>query len=146
MSPPDRGYLLDTDTLSLYLRPAGDSSDLQERVAATPQDHLWISIVTVEEIVRGALNLIQRDRNSARITARYSFFEGLLHDLRAFRTLPYDEGAEQLFRNLPASVKRVGTQDCRIACSALAHGLVLVTRNLQHFTQVPGLAVQDWGA
>jgi hypothetical protein len=46
-------------------------------------------------------------------------------------------------KNDPASVKRIGPQDCRIAAQALAHGLIVITRNLRDFNAI-GAPCEDW--
>jgi predicted nucleic acid-binding protein len=38
----------------------------------------------------------------------------------------------------------VGVPDCMIGATALVHDLTLVTRNLKHFSNIPGLRLQDW--
>ena len=40
--------------------------------------------------------------------------------------------------------KKIGRADLLIACIALAHGETLVTRNVRHFKQVPGLTIENW--
>jgi predicted nucleic acid-binding protein len=37
-----------------------------------------------------------------------------------------------------------GTNDCLIAATALVNDWVLVTRNTEHFKQVPGLQLENW--
>jgi predicted nucleic acid-binding protein len=34
--------------------------------------------------------------------------------------------------------------DALLAATATVHGLVLVTRNIRHFQNVPGLSVENW--
>jgi predicted nucleic acid-binding protein len=53
-------YLLDTDSLSNLLDRRRHHPRLQARFLATPADQLWISIVSVEEILRGALDGIRQ--------------------------------------------------------------------------------------
>ncbi len=58
--------------------------------------------------------------------------------------LPFDASAGTVFDQLKASKVRIGTMDLRIAATALAHNLVVVTRNARDFAQVPGLVIEDW--
>ncbi|MEO5802504.1 MAG: type II toxin-antitoxin system VapC family toxin, partial [Verrucomicrobiota bacterium] len=39
---------------------------------------------------------------------------------------------------------RIGSMDLKIACIALAHDATLLTRNVNDFSQVPGLRVENW--
>ena len=39
---------------------------------------------------------------------------------------------------------KIGRSDLLIASIALAHQATLVTRNVRHFRQVPGLNVENW--
>ena len=40
--------------------------------------------------------------------------------------------------------RRTPEIDLLIAVTALAHGLTLVTHNVRHFAEIPGLSVIDW--
>ncbi len=64
--------------------------------------------------------------------------------LRQFQTLPYTEADEDLYQSWSAAVKRVGTRDCRVAASAINRRLTVVTANLRHFQQIPGVQAVDW--
>ena len=48
------------------------------------------------------------------------------------------------FRRLRKAGLRIGTMDLRIAAIAMAHGALLISRNLVDFQKVPGLRVEDW--
>ncbi len=41
-------------------------------------------------------------------------------------------------------LRAIGRADLLIAAVALAHRSTMVTRNLRHFQQVPGLQVENW--
>jgi len=58
--------------------------------------------------------------------------------------LPFDDKAVYHFQNLRYLQTRLGLRDVRIASIALAVNGVLVTANVRHFRQVPGLAIEDW--
>ncbi len=51
---------------------------------------------------------------------------------------------EERYDQLRGQKIRIGTQDLRIASVVLAVGGVLVTGNTRDFSQVPGLALEDW--
>ena len=56
----------------------------------------------------------------------------------------FDLACEQKFQELRAQGIRVGSQDLKIASTALANDLVLVTRNTRDFKKIPRLSVEDW--
>jgi tRNA(fMet)-specific endonuclease VapC len=58
--------------------------------------------------------------------------------------LPFDDKAVYRFQNLRHFQTRLGLRDLRIAAVALAFNGVLVTANVRHFRQIPGLTIEDW--
>jgi tRNA(fMet)-specific endonuclease VapC len=61
--------------------------------------------------------------------------------------LPYDRAAEHFgqFRTLLESAgASIGPYDLQIASIAMARGLVVVTHNVNEFSRVPGLVIEDW--
>lgn len=58
--------------------------------------------------------------------------------------IEWNEPAADHFVRLRKSHLRIGTQDLKIACTALAHDALLLSANLCDFEQVPGLRVEDW--
>ena len=70
-----------------------------------------------------------------------------MEQLRAFveevRILDFDYKAALAYATLPF---RRASYDRLIAAHALSHGLVLVTDNVKHYADVPGLRVENWTA
>lgn len=138
------GYLLDADVFRLYV--TGDPRVVQS--VAARLDSIRLSSITVEEMVVGRLNLINRARSAKApisVAEAHEEFAELLDDVRPFPLLIYSEEADRVFRAFPASVRRIGPQDCRLAAQAIAHGLIVVTRNRRDFEAI-GAPCEDWSA
>ncbi len=134
-------YLLDTDHVSLNQR--GDPL-VSARIQAAGPSQIAISVITVEEQLRGWLAAV---RNATTPQARVTAYERLRMAVEYFASvtlLDYTPAADALTTDLRRQGVRVGTQDLRIAAVALAHGATLVTRNGHDFRQVPGLTIVDW--
>lgn len=54
-------YLLDTSVVSNFLDERRYYPQLTARILSQPPEHIFISIITVEEILRGALASVQSD-------------------------------------------------------------------------------------
>ncbi len=62
------------------------------------------------------------------------------------QVVPFDLAAYNVFIELAKFQTAIGTQDRRIAATALSRGYVVVTANVQDFEKIPRLAVSDWTA
>ncbi|MCP3957318.1 MAG: type II toxin-antitoxin system VapC family toxin [bacterium] len=134
-------YVLDTDHVTLHQR---DHSTLHSRMAALRPRDLAVTIVTVEEQLRGWLKLIRRATSRERQVAAY---RGLRIALEYFSSVPlldFDPVAAVRFEELREQKIRIGTRDLRIAATVLAVKGILLTRNQRDFDRVPGLAIEDW--
>lgn len=134
-------YLLDTDHVSLQER---GHPPLRSRLEAIPPDWVGVSPVIVEEVLRGRLAILAARLDSEK---RLRAYDKLVEAVRFFASipvLPYDQACEEQFLRLRSLRLRVGSQDLRIAATALAHGLTVVTRNKRDFERVPGLTIEDW--
>jgi hypothetical protein len=60
----------------------------------------------------------------------------------SFAVVDYTPQTDALVSDLRKQGLRIGTQDVRIAATALLHGAALVTRNRIDFEQVPGLELR----
>ncbi len=109
-----------------------------------PPDKIFISIITVEEILQGALASIQKVKRKSSVIQAYQYFENLFAALHHFQILPYSTEAENIYQSLPAKIKRIGTQDCRIAAIAKVNEFTIVTINVQDFIRIGLTHVEDW--
>ena len=134
-------HLIDTDHLTL-LEP-GDEIVTSNVTRRTP-DELAISIVTVEESLRGRLAILGRATTGSARIKRYRELRDSIDRIVRIQIFDYDHFSETNFLSLRALKLRVGTQDLKIASVALADSLVVVTRNRRDFGQFPGLVIEDW--
>jgi tRNA(fMet)-specific endonuclease VapC len=134
-------YLLDTDHVSLSQR---GHTLVTARIQATGPSQIAVSVITVEEQLRGWLAAIRNATTSqARVTA-YQRLRMAVEYFASITVLDYTLAADALVMDLRRQGVRVATQDLRIAVVALVHNATVVTRNERDFRQVPGLAIVDW--
>jgi tRNA(fMet)-specific endonuclease VapC len=138
-------HLLDTDHLSILQRPGGtDYAILIMNVSNHLDTDIGVSVVSLHEQALGCNALINSARTSADVLIGYDLLARTIEDFRRFPLVPYDGAAMAIFDQLKAAKLRIGTMDLRIAAIALARNLVLVTRNAQDFSLIPGLRIEDW--
>lgn len=135
---------MDTDSVSLYLHHPGQQPRLVRRVQAAPAGSVYLSIITAEELLHGRLAVIRKHRNRAASVNAYRRLDDLLQVLSRFPRLPFDDAAYGIFAAYPASVKRIGTNDCRISAVAIGRGITVITRNNADFARIPGVNFEDW--
>ena len=131
------GYLLDTNVLSEVMRKR-PSRSVMARLASVSPLRLHTSVVCVMELRYGAARHPRRrlwEQIEQRILPRIS-------------VLPFDDAASLLAGDVLAALKRrgetVGVEDVMIRSTALARGLVLVTRNIRHLARIEHLRVESW--
>ena len=131
------GYCFDTDVISATIKPHPPMA-LLRRLATVPPGQQFTTSITVGELIYGAARV---DR--AELTERVN---RVVREAQV--VLPFDTAAARTFGRLKAVLEKSGIPlaepDLRIASIALAHDLVLITRNVRYFARVPGLTVQNW--
>jgi tRNA(fMet)-specific endonuclease VapC len=103
-----------------------------------------VSVVTFLEQARGCHNKVTSAKTSAQVVRGYELILQLIRAARQFHAVPFDRAAAAEFDKLLRLRRQIGTMDLRIACTALAGKLTLVTRNAADFTKVPNLTLADW--
>ena len=136
--------VLDTDHLSVLKYHDSPLSRKLAHKLDSGREPIFTSIVSVEEQLRGWLSFIKSHSDAARLVVAYRELEVALHFTHGFRLVPFDLPSAEIFAALKRQRIRVGTQDLKIAAMVLANDATLLSRNLQDFSKVPGLKVQNW--
>jgi len=136
-------FILDTDHVTLFQR---HHPRVVARIGGTPPDQLAVTIISVEEQLRGRLAQIKKAKSSPAIIKAFVEFREAIQYFNRVPIIDFDFAADAQFTILRQQKIRIGTQDLRIAAIALATGNILVTRNRSDFGQIPGLLIEDWSA
>lgn len=141
-------YILDSDSASNYIDTRRTHPALRKRILGLPPETMFITVITVEEVLSGLLAAVQLARknrnNPAFLFLAYDQLSNFASNLLRFQILGYDEAAEDAFQKIPENIRKRRPQDCRIAAIALARGYIVVTSNLRDFAGIPGLSCEDW--
>jgi predicted nucleic acid-binding protein len=133
------GYLLDTNVISMLFpsRMTAGPEFISWLQAQNDKDTLFISVVTIQEIEKGAEKLASRkDGNPARAALIRGWLEGLLS--------AYDDHILSVDLNVAMASGRVegvalakgydpGLADTLIAATAEIHALTILTNNIKDF-------------
>ncbi len=134
-------FLLDTDHVSLQER---GHPPLLSRLRAQPPEALIVSIITVQEAVRGRLALLSRQLPLDQLLLAYAKLQETVQFFNTVHVLAFDRRCLEQYEALRSQGVRIGTLDLRIAATALVHNLTVITRNTKDFARVPGLQIEDW--
>lgn len=134
-------YLLDTDhvTLEQHGHPM-----VSPRVRLAGPKQVVISVITVEEQLRGWLAVIRGAATAQKRTMAYAQLRMAVAYFATYTLLDYTLAADTLGADLRRQGLRIGTHDLRIAAIALINGATVLTRNDRDFRRVPGLTIEDW--
>ncbi len=128
-------HLLDTDICIYWLK---GSQPILEHVKAIGLSRVAISAITVAELYFGAHNSAKVAENLARAEAF----------VRQLSVLPLDDSVLKTFGQIKADLRKQGQPladfDLLIASTALAQGRVLVTNNIQHYSRITDLRLENW--
>ena len=136
-------HLLDTDTLT-HLH-AGNTA-VAERLRTLDDAIVGITLITKIELLRGRIDYVLKANAGTDLLRAQRLLERTEELLSQLLIISFDLKAAEQFDRLRAirSLGKVGRADLLIASIALSNRAVLVTRNLRHFKQIPGLIVVNW--
>lgn len=131
-------YLLDTN---ICIHWSKDEFSLRQKVQQVGVENCFISELTVAELLYG----IAKSAPAKQAANRHSL--SILQKLFQGRILLvgtcFELYAAEKVR-LRALGRPIDEFDLLIGCTALAHGLILVTRNTRHFAPIATLTLENW--
>jgi toxin FitB len=138
------GFLLDTNVISELVRPKPEPR-VKAWVAATDENLLYLSVLTVGEIRRGITAL----KDGLRRVALETWLDGDLVLRFAGRILPIDQSVADRWGRLTAQVgpkSPLPVIDGLLAATALHHNLTFVTRNTKDVAATGVPVFNPWTA
>jgi tRNA(fMet)-specific endonuclease VapC len=131
-------YILDTNTWIEYFR---QRYGVAEHIMTLPTTQLFVSEVTLAELTFGAYN-------------SDDFARHILEPewLRRYITVLDISGVFVEYSQIRCALKKIkksldkeiGNFDILIGATAVHYGLTVVTDNVRHFEQMPGVKVENW--
>ena len=113
--------------------------ELLRRLASVPPDDQATTSITVGEMVFGALRTSRSEDLLRRIETTA---------LANLTILSFDYEAAVVYGRLRCELEKrglpVSEPDLRIASICVSRGLILVTGNVRHFRNIPGLTIENW--
>lgn len=134
-------YILDTDHISMFQQ---NHPLITQRINAISADSIGVTVITVQEQMRGWLNVINRYGNTEQSIWAYAGLSEAVKFFNSIKLFDFDKSAYNTYQNLRSQQIRIGTQDLRIGAIALSIKAIVVTRNQKDFGQVPNLLIEDW--
>jgi tRNA(fMet)-specific endonuclease VapC len=113
-------------------------------MAQHPIADFALSVISFHEQVIGAHSFINRAQTNTDMARGYVLLLEILNGFTIAPVLPFDSGAIVIFDEMRKQKVRVATMDLRIAAIAMSNNLVLLTRNIDDFSKVPKLIIEDW--
>lgn len=129
-----KGYLLDTDTWIEYFHRRGS---VEKHIADTPAEQIYASEISIAELTYGALH-------SKAVEKRLQEPKEIE---KTFTVLPIGDWIRdyaEIRHALTCKGLTVGDFDILIAVTARRFDLTIVSHNIKHFQEMPGIQCVDW--
>lgn len=135
--------LLDTDTVTHFVY---GNANVRRKVEEVGDEELAVAVITRNEVLRGRAENLLKAANEEELRKAAERFRQTEEMLSDFVVVGFDEDSIKHFGRLrkQKNLKKMGRADMLIACIALAHDALLVTRNTKDYKDVAGLRVENW--
>lgn len=137
-------WVLDTDHVSEFQRR---NSKVVQRIYRINPNNIAVTIITVEEQVRGQLKVINEMNNlksGDSLVQAYINLGGTVKFFQNIHVIDFDQQACNCYKEMKRQKIRIGTQDLKIASIVLSQQAILATRNRKDFEKIPNLSIEDW--
>jgi len=128
-------YLLDTNILIYWTKGV---PSVVENIVSRGFKTLAASIISRSELYYGAYRSHHVEKN----------LQTIKHLSEEIRFLPLNEDIERQYGKLKTSLRReanlIDDFDILIAATAIINGCILVTNNVQHFSRIAELKIENW--
>lgn len=128
-------YLLDTNMCIYWFKGI---NSIDKRISEIDIDDVAISAITLAELLYGAYNSSNIEKNLSRI----KIFEDVVS------VLDIDRECLEQFAKIKAKLKSEGKIlddfDILIASTAIRNDCVIVTNNTKHFERIEGIKIENW--
>jgi tRNA(fMet)-specific endonuclease VapC len=128
-------FALDANALIHAFKGKGQ---VRQNIEGTRPSDLAVPAVVAYELEVGTLRSRSPEQRRQELNRLLSMLTVLPLDLRAA------ERAASVRFDLERMGESIGPLDTPIAGTALAHGATLVTHNMEEFSRIPGLRLEDW--
>ena len=132
------GILIDSSVLIAIERKG---TKVSSYVKGREEEKMFISVVSASELLHG----VNRAKDPATKARRHAFVEAVLS---AFPVLEIDlaiaRSHAQLWGAMEADGIMIGLHDSWLAATCLVYELSIVTGNVNEFSRVPGLRVEEF--
>ncbi len=137
--------LLDTDHLTVLKYTDSERYvRLHGRLLAAAPELIGTTIVNVEELMRGWLAAIAKEKTLLRQITAYRELTDLFDFFAKLNIISLSAEAVDLFNGFRKSGIKIGTMDLKMACIAMTNNVLFLTANRRDFEKVPGLRFENW--
>lgn len=129
-------YIVDSNTCIYFMN--GKYTSVREKFLSTSPKDIKISSVVKGELLLGAFKSQTREQTTKKVEKFLKPFDVI--DFTDKMTYDYAE----IRKDLEQVGKTIGANDLLIAATALNERAILVTHNVDEFSRVKGLKIEDW--
>ncbi len=127
-------YLLDTDICIAFLK---NKFNVADKINSVGIENCYVSEITIIELTFGAYHSTNFDKHIKEVRNIQ-----VLYDV-----LPIYSAVEEFSKEksrLKAEGKSIPDFDLLIGTSAVANGMVMVTKNVKHLARIRDINIEDW--